>query len=168
MVTISFILYPCHLLWTPTSLTLSCPPGRVDGCLHAASPAGSWGRRAATKAVPHHQVTSFTASIMVDKIPSGKLHPYNGIRPVGKGERKEKQKGQIIWVTWFTKSPVGSWRTSKVLWYLVITWFLFFVTFLKHKWGHIQIVSQLCTKHLKERSYLDKESKKTLEKHVIN
>lgn len=105
MVTILFILHPCHLLCTPTSLTLSCPLRREDGCLHTASPAGNWGRRAATKAVLDPQITSFTASIMVDKIPSGKLLPYNGIRPVEKGERKEKQKGQIMWVTWLTKSP---------------------------------------------------------------
>lgn len=42
---------------------------------------------------------------MVDKIPNGKLHPHSGIRPVEKGDRKEKQKGQIMWVTWYIKSP---------------------------------------------------------------
>lgn len=35
------------------------------------------------------------ASTMMNKIPNGKLHPYSGIRTVGKGDRKEKQKGQI-------------------------------------------------------------------------
>lgn len=105
-ITISFILHPCHiLLCTPTSLTLCCSQGREDGWLHTASPAGSWGRRAGTKAAPDPQITPFTASIMVDEIPNGKLHPSSGIRPVGKGGEEREGKGQIMWATWFTRSP---------------------------------------------------------------